>query len=104
MHLCILTAGYTVTPVLRDHLKKINYSLMEVKGIAECSKALEHSAILLTSIKLPFDIKIFVLSFLSGCLRMFYCIDNLHVLSVYVESIDSLFDEYFFIKVRFFHN
>ena len=29
----------------------------------------EHSAILLTFIKLPFVIKIFVLSFLSGCLR-----------------------------------
>ena len=29
----------------------------------------EHSAILLTFIKLPFVIKIFVLSFLIGCLR-----------------------------------
>ena len=29
----------------------------------------EHSAILLTLIKLPFVIKIFVLSILSGCLR-----------------------------------
>ena len=33
---------------------------MQVKSIAECS--LEHSAILLTFIKLPFVIKIFILS------------------------------------------
>ena len=36
-----------------------NYRLMQVKSIAEC---LEHSAILSTFIKLPFVIKIFVLS------------------------------------------
>ena len=41
---------------------------MQVKNIAECSKG-EHSAILLTLIKLPFVIKIFVLSILSGHLR-----------------------------------
>ena len=34
---------------------------MQIKRIAECSKG-EHSAILLTFIKLPFAIKIFVLS------------------------------------------
>ena len=34
---------------------------MQVKSIAECSKG-EHSAILSTFIKLPFVIKIFVLS------------------------------------------
>ena len=34
---------------------------MQVKSIAECSKG-EHSAILSTVIKLPFVIKIFVLS------------------------------------------
>ena len=39
---------------------KTNYPLMQVQG--------EHSAILSTFIKLPV-IKIFVLSFLSGCLR-----------------------------------
>ena len=38
---------------------KTNYRLMQVKSIAEC---FEHSAILLTFIKLPFVIKIFVLS------------------------------------------
>ena len=34
---------------------KTNYSLMQVKSIVECSKG-EHSAILLTVIKLPFVI------------------------------------------------
>ena len=38
-----------------------NYRLMQVKSIAECSKR-EHSAILLTFIKLTFVIKIIVLS------------------------------------------
>ena len=38
---------------------------MQVKSIAEW----EHSAILSTFIKLPFVIKFFVLSFLSGRLR-----------------------------------
>ena len=40
-----------------------NYCSVKVKSIAECSKGpLEHSAILSTFIKLPFAIKIFVLS------------------------------------------
>ena len=39
---------------------------MQVKSIAESSKR-EHSAILLTFIKLPFVIKIIVLYILSGC-------------------------------------
>ena len=38
---------------------KTNYHLMQVKSIAEC---FEHSAILLSFIKLPFVIKTFVLS------------------------------------------
>ena len=60
MHICILTADYTVKPVLSSHSKKkTNYRLMQVKSIA----------ILSTFINLPFVIKIFVLSFLSGCLR-----------------------------------
>ena len=53
----------TVKPVLSSHSKgrpksafKTNYRLMQVKSIAECS------AILLTFIKLPFVIKIFILS------------------------------------------
>ena len=66
MHICILTADYTVKPVLSGHSKKkTNYCVMQVKSNAECSD----SAMLLTFIKLPFVIKIFVLSFLSGCLR-----------------------------------
>ena len=40
---------------------------MQVKSVAECSE--KHSAILLTFTKLPFVIKIFVLSFLSGRLQ-----------------------------------
>ena len=43
-------------------------SLNAGQKYAECSKG-EHSAILLTFIKLLFVIKIFVLSFLSGCFR-----------------------------------
>ena len=42
---------------------KTNYRLMQVKSTAKCSKgSREHSAILSTFIKLPFGIKIFVLS------------------------------------------
>ena len=52
----------------------------------------EHSAILLTiMIKLPIVVKISVLSFLSGCLRCFYCIDN-----CFMELVDLLYDEYFY--------
>ena len=51
------TADYTVKPVLSGHSKKkTNYRLMQVKSIAECSKV------------------------------RFYCIDNLHVLSVLWNS------------------
>ena len=40
MHVCILTADYSVKPVLSGHSKKkkTNYRLMQVKSIAECSK------------------------------------------------------------------
>ena len=53
---------------------KTNYRLMKVKSIAECSKGsilqyLEHSAILLTFIKLPFVIKVFVLSIFEWQLK-----------------------------------
>ena len=41
---------------------------MQVKIIAECSKG-EHSAILLTFIKLPFAIKTFVLSIFEWLLK-----------------------------------
>ena len=88
MHIiCILTADYTIKPVLSGHSKKkTNYRLMQVKSIAKFSKESilqyfqrrskvlqnaqgEHSAILSTFIKLSFVSKIFVLSFLSGYLR-----------------------------------
>ena len=59
---------YTVKPVLSGHSKrrpklvfKTDYHLMQVKG--------EHSAILLTFIKLPFVIKIFVLSIFEWRLK-----------------------------------
>ena len=54
---------------------------------------LEHSAILLSFIKLPFGLRSFVLSFLSGCLRHVLLFD-----SCFVEFVDLLLDEYFFIK------
>ena len=53
-------ASKTVTLIILKLVFKTNYLLMLVKSIAECSKW--HSAILLTLIKLPFVIKIFVLS------------------------------------------
>ena len=63
---------HTVKPVLRGHSKrrpklvfKTDYRLMQVKGIAEMLQG-EHSAILLTFIKLPFVIKIIVLSLKTG--------------------------------------
>ena len=58
----------TVQPVENCHCQKdqkmvfkTNYSLVNVKIIAEYSKG-EHSVILSTFIKLPFVVKIFVLS------------------------------------------
>ena len=66
LSISILTADNTVKPVLSGHFKKkTNYRLMQVKFIAEW----EHSAILLTFIKLPFVIKIFVLSFFEWLLK-----------------------------------
>ena len=69
MHICILTADYTVKPVLSGHSKKEDQLSLNA-GQKYCRMLqVEHSAILLTFIKLSFAIKIFVLSFLSGCLR-----------------------------------
>ena len=53
---------------------KTDYPLMQVKSIAECSKG-EHSAILLTFIKLPFAIKIFVLSIFERPLKTGFTVD-----------------------------
>ena len=66
--------SYSKTCLKRSLKKKteigcqVDYCLMQVKSIAECSKG-EHSAILSTFIKLPFAIKTFVCLFLSGHLR-----------------------------------
>ena len=69
MHICILIADYIVKPVLSDHSKKKTNSLFNA-GQKYCRMLQgEHSAILLAFSKLPFVIKIFVLSILSGCLR-----------------------------------
>ena len=47
---------------------QVDYRLMQVKSIAECSQV-EHSAIILTFIKLPFAIKTFVFSILEWPLK-----------------------------------
>ena len=63
---------YTVKPVLSGHSKRpkfvfqTDYCLMQVKSIAEC---FEHSAILLTFIKLPFVFKTFDLSMFDWPLK-----------------------------------
>ena len=82
MHICILTADYTVNPVFRGHSKKkTNFRLMQVKSIGE------HSAILSTSIKIPFVVKIIVLSFFGvAASDRLYFVDNLHMLSVLLRS------------------
>ena len=57
---------------------KTDYSLMEVKSIANAarqhSEILSHSAILSTFIKLPFAVKSFVLSISVADFDRFYCI------------------------------
>ena len=64
---------------------------MQVKSIAECSR--EHSAILLTFIKLPFVNKTFVLSIFEW---QFYtgftvCVSFLYGLSVYMGKLSTRF-------------
>ena len=64
--------NYTVEPVLRDHSKKNKKNGFQIRlslnaGQKYCRMLQgEHSAILSTFIKLPFSIKTFVLSVLSG--------------------------------------
>ena len=48
---------------------KTNNCLMQVKSIAECSHGWEHSAVLLTCIKLPNGVKTFVLSLFEWPLK-----------------------------------
>ena len=70
MHVCILTADYAVKPVLSliGQLNKDQLSLNAGQKYCRMFQR-EHSAIISVFIKLPFVIKIFVLYFLSGCLR-----------------------------------
>ena len=63
MHICILTASYTVKPFKKEDKLSLNVGQKYCRMLQG-----EHSAILLTLIKLRF-VKIFVLSSLSGCLR-----------------------------------
>ena len=67
-HVCILTADYTVKPVLSGYSKKDQLSLNAGQKYCRMLQG-EHSAILSTFIKLPFVIKIFDSSFLSDCIR-----------------------------------
>ena len=58
---------------------KTNYCLMQVESIAECST--EHSVILTTFIKLPFVIKIFVLSILEWPLKTGFTVFKIESIS-----------------------
>ena len=69
MHICILTADLYSKICLKRPLKKDDQLSLNA-GQKYCRMLEgEHSVILSTFIKLPFVIKIFVLSFLSDCLR-----------------------------------
>ena len=92
MHICILTADYTVKPVLSGRSKKkTNYRLMPVKSIAECSKGsiLQYFRPSLSYLLL---LRSFVLSFLSGCLRhvLLYWLSTVTCSFCFVEFVDSL--------------
>ena len=69
MHICILTADYTVKRVLSGHSKKkTNYRLMQVKSIVECSKG----SILQSfqpSLRYHLLLRSMFWPFWSGCLR-----------------------------------
>ena len=58
---------------------KTDYGLMQVKSIAECSKG-RYSAILSTFIKLPFVIKIFVLSIFEWLLMAGFTVTSLAII------------------------
>ena len=61
MHICILTDNYTVKPLQKEDQLSLNVGQKYCRMLQG-----KHSAILLTFIKLPFVIKIFVLSSLDG--------------------------------------
>ena len=64
---------------------------MEVNSIAEWSKG-EHSAILSTFIKIPFVIKIFVLSIFEWPLKTDFTVSKWHMLAnMFLDSLLFLF-------------
>ena len=65
---------------------------------------MEHSANLLTFIKLPFVIKIFVLSIFEWLLKTCFTVLTTYMYFMFCGLRRLNVDEYFFIKVRFFHN
>ena len=88
---CMLTADYTVKPVLSGNSKKkTNYRSMQVKSIAECSKGS-----ILQSFRPSLCYHLFCL-FLSGCLRHVLLYWLLTCTFCFVEFVDSLYNEYFY--------
>ena len=63
VHICILSKTYLKRPLKKEDQLYLNADQKHCRMLQR-----EHSSILLTFIKLPFVIKIFVLSFLSGCI------------------------------------
>ena len=90
MHIGILTADYTVKPILRDHSK---LSLNAGQKYFKMLKG-DHSAILSTFIKLPFVIKILF------CLKTCFTVLTTHMYFLFCGVRRLIF----FIKVKFFHN
>ena len=70
--------------IRQKYVFKTDHRLMQIKSIAEC---LEHSAILSTFIKLPFVIKIFVLSIYERPLKTSFTV--LHTASVIIIAVHS---------------
>ena len=62
---------------------------MQVKSIAECSG--EHSAILLTIIKLPFAIKTFLSSFFERPFYTGFTVYSQHKILVLIAGVSSFF-------------
>ena len=81
LHICILTADYTVKPVLSGHSKKkTNYCLMQVLQPSSSYHLLFRSLFCL---------------FLSGCLWHILLYWQPTCTFCFVEFVDSLLDEYF---------
>ena len=94
IHICIFTADYTVNPVLSGDQLSLNAG----------QKQGEHSAILSTFIKLPFVIKIFVLSFFEWLLKTCFTVLTTYMYFLFCEFCRLAIRWIFFIKVRYFHN